>query len=124
MALQKKKLCSIIAICLVLILFPGCTGAPVSPQNNNVTEPSVIPENSEISEEEAMEIAKEFWDWEPYEENGELVSHKSTTIVCDSDKYEGYYTMYLNWWVDNHWSAIDYLYIDKITGEYTQETPQ
>jgi len=73
------------------------------------------------TKEEAMEIAKEFWDWEPYRENGELVTQKSTTITPGQDKNESFYTMYLRWWVDDHWSTIDYLYINKITGKCTQE---
>lgn len=72
------------------------------------------------TEEDAIEIAKGFWGWEEYKENGELVDNKSTTVLLGEERHSNYYTLYLKWWVDDHWSTIDYLYIDKITGECRQ----
>lgn len=72
-----------------------------------------------LSEEEALELAKEYWQWEEYTENGELVNYKSTQIDSDGEVVSGYYTFYLQWWNDGKWEDVDVVNVNRETGKCT-----
>lgn len=97
----------------------------VEPPPSQEPEPTEEPKPAEepktvLTEEEAYELAVKYWDWEPYyDENGELVTSVSTTIASFGETIPGYYSFHLKWWVDDHWSTIDSVYVNKNTGECT-----
>ncbi len=73
-------------------------------------------EPAEITEEEAEKIAKDYW--------GEADSDEvQTSIVYQGIKFdengERHHYFILKWFVIDHWSAIDYLYVNVLTGEPT-----
>ena len=82
---------------------------------NNTTE-SVA--NTMLSQDEAYQIACDYWDYQPGDTAGE--DNKELAVVYDSintgkDGRE-YYLFVLKWYVNGSSSAVDYVYIDMENG--------
>lgn len=74
-----------------------------------------------ISEKEAMEIARRFWEVEPGEIDSETGFPLAVECVQTPEDGEPVYRMSLRWLVENsHWSTLDTLTIDAVTGETSQ----
>lgn len=126
---MKKFLLLIMCVFMVSVV-SGCDEQKANTNTNsssNADSPNEISsdntENSNLlTEDEALELAKEYWEWEEYTENGELVNYKSTQIFPHGELVSGYYNFTLKWWVDDHWSTIDEVNVNKETGECTYTT--
>ena len=111
-------------LCLNIVLSAAaCTKADRPDNIDNSSQPGVsetVPgEKSEISTEEALDIAKEYWGKFEIEKNGHMVYE----IVRDSAP-DSVYVFVIKHLVDMgdesiHYSTFDEVWVDKITGEAT-----
>lgn len=74
-----------------------------------------------ISQDEALEIAYRFWEVQPGETDPETGFPLTVDCLQTPEEGEPVYRMSLRWLVDNsHWSTLDTLTIDAVTGETSQ----
>jgi hypothetical protein len=93
---------------------------------NNQTSSDATLESEPISQEAARKIAAEYWDYQEDQtdlEEGELptniVELGEMTRTSDGRMFYGFA---LSWLVDNdHWSTVDWVYVDAETGECLTE---
>lgn len=92
----------LLAVCLLAACLPLSAGAA----------------QTDLSAAECMEIAKAYWN----RLSGEGIAG-GNSITFQGKKY---YNYVLRWWVDDHWSAIDYLFVETATGNcyYGLEKPE
>lgn len=83
------------------------------------SEPPYVPA---VSVEEATKIAEEFWDFTPGTTSPET-GYELMVSYMGEVMHEGklYYSFTLRWWVEDHPSTIDYLYVDAQAGDCTQD---
>lgn len=70
-----------------------------------------------LSEDEAIAIAYEYFGVTPGEIAEEVNGPMSVFVQQTPSASDTRYLLYLAWCVDNHWSTIDWVYMDGITGE-------
>lgn len=64
-----------------------------------------------ITESEALALAEKYWN---------KTADDGLSIICNGlHEFDGkpFYYFILKWYVENHWSAIDYLYVDSTNGD-------
>lgn len=72
-----------------------------------------------LSEDEAIAIAYEYFGVSPGEIAEEVNGPMSVFVQQTPSASDSRYLLYLAWRVDNHWSTIDWVYVDGITGACT-----
>ena len=105
----KKILIALLCAC-TLTTFASCNASENNEQSTENTE------NNEITAEEALEIAKEYWKNYDIEENGYLVAEAVNKSAPDT-----VYVFVMKHRVEmgesSHYSTIDEVWVDKLTGE-------
>ena len=103
---MKRKIVSfLLAVCLVAGCWPVSALGLEAGKINTETRLSAA---RELTEAECEEIAKAYWS----RPSGEGVTG-GNSIIFHGKKY---YNYILKWWVEDHWSAIDYLFVEAATG--------
>ena len=74
-----------------------------------------------VSVEEATKIAEEFWDFTPGTTSPETGYELMVSYMGEVMHGKLYYSFTLRWWVEDHPSTIDYLYVDAQAGDCTQD---
>lgn len=101
----KKFLSLLLAVCLLVGCWPVSALGSEARKSNTETQLSA---DRELTEAECEEIAKAYWD----RPSGEGV-HGGNSMTFHGKKY---YNYILKWWVEDHWSAVDYLFVEAATG--------
>lgn len=113
----KRIIIAVLCVLAVAASMTGCTGQN-STQNNTESESisSTENENNELSSDEALKIAKEYWKRFSIEENGYLVAE-----AVNKDAPENFYVFVLKHLVQigdsSYYSTIDEVWVDRFTGE-------
>lgn len=93
------------AVCLVAGCWPVSALGLEAGKSNTETQLSAA---RELTEAECEEIAKAYWN----RPSGEGVTG-GNSMTFHGKKY---YNYILKWWVEDHWSAVDYLFVEAATG--------
>lgn len=124
-----KKWILLVVFCLVL---SGCSLLPDASDDNgeNSTPTTTTTTDSSgfyISEDEALEIAADYWDFERGDRDPDT-GFLFTIMLFDTPTAEApQYKAVLQWLVDEdtscaHWSTVDWIWIDAVTGAISTES--
>ena len=119
---MKKLIALLLSFIMILPLF-SCgvdpnQNPPASSDNEDTAQTQVestsleTSEQPEISTDEAIAIAKRYWQKFNIEENGYIVVPVQNELAPSS-----VYVIVLKWLVVDHYSTIDEIWVDKNTGE-------
>ena len=119
---MKKLIALLLSLIMILPLF-SCSvdhnkNAPASADNEDSTqvqvESTVLETSAQpmISRDEAIAIAKRYWQKFNIEENGYIVG-----LAQNKSAPSSVYVIVLKWLVVDHYSTIDEIWVDKNTGE-------
>lgn len=108
----KRILIALLCACTLATVFASCN----VPDNYEQSTENI--EENEITSEGALEIAKEYWKNYDIEENGYLVAE-----AVNKNAPEGVYVFVMKHLVEigesSHYSTIDEVWVNKLTGEAT-----
>ena len=124
-----KKWILLVVFCLVL---SGCSLLPDASDDNGenstpTTTTAAADFDSFISQDQAMEIASDYWNFKRGDRDPDtgflFTVHLFDTPTAEAPQYQAA----LQWLVDEdtscaHWSAVDWIWIDAITGAISTES--
>ena len=110
-----KKIITFIVTFLLIFAVSGCDFSMQNSDNEPTPTAPVSTENGKITEEQAIEIASQYWGVKSGEKDTET---GFPFLIMPVDSSNDNIKIALKWLVDDsHYSTIDMIEIDSITGE-------